>query len=440
MSYTLDKLKFITRVPNGFQIYCFAHSKSIWKITRWIACFYRKLIIFHVRVVSVIGSLGKTTTTRALQAVLLTRKPKQSFGNARNAIAENLIRVSPRDKRAVLEVAIGGVGQMGVNSWVVRPNVVVVTSVKSEHNRSFKTLDVTRREKGIMVKDLGPDGLAVLNGDDANVMWMAQGAKARVITYGFQDGNDVRAADFELDWPHGSRFKIIVGQETREIRVKLLGDINAYPILAAVAVGLEEGFTLDDMIPKLERLPPREGRLEIVPLAHNVTLIDDSFKGTEESCYAAMDIMEKIPGSRRIYLMGNVQEPSGKQGPVYKAFGQRAAQCVDKVFFCGGTFQRVRSGLILGGMDRESIVECGSRWEKAFEAVRAEIRDGDVVLVKGRADQELRRASLALRGKDVQCSVKSCKIPVDKCDDCPFLYSESSAFDNQYVQEFIRIN
>jgi len=229
------------------------------------------------------------------------------------------------------------------------------------------------------------------------------------------------------------------GQETREIRTKLLGSINAYPVLAAVAVGLEEGFTLDEMIPKLEQLPPREGRLEIVPLAHNVMLIDDSFKGTEESCYAALDVMEKIPGARKLYLMGTVQEPSGKQGTVYKAFGRRAAQCVDKVFFCGGTFQRIRAGLLLGGMDRENIVECGSRWNKAFEAVRAEIQEGDVVLVKGRADQELRRASLALRGKDVRCLVKSCKVPVDKCEDCPFLLSESSALDNEYVRGFIKI-
>jgi len=439
MSYTLDKLKFITCTPGGLTIFYYSISKWLWQYTQWIAHFYRKLIIPHVRIVSVIGSLGKTTTTRALQSTLLAKKPKQNPGNARNSIAENILRISPASKVSIIETAVGGPGQMAANSRAIRPNIVVVTSVKSEHNRSFKTIERTRQEKGIIVKELTSSDVAVLNGDDPNVMWMAKDTRAKIISYGFESSNDIRATQFELNWPQGSRFKLIAGKESRDVEIKLLGRINVYPILASVAVGIEEGVSLDRLIAKLEQLPPTEGRMEIISLDNGVMLIDDSFKGTLESYYACMDVMEAIKAKRKLFLMGNIQEPPGKQGPIYKEFGMRAAQCIDKLFFIGSVFPRIKSGLVHGGMDRKNIVHCGSRWEKASELLKCELRAGDVLLIKGRADQKFRRIVLKMLGKDVKCSVQSCDMVVDMCDRCPFFSQESTALENDYLKQFVKV-
>ena len=73
----------------------------------------------------------------------------------------------------MLEVALSGPGQMAFNATLLRPNLVVVTSIGSEHNRSFGTLDVTQAEKRRMVEALGRDGTAVLNRDDPRVWAMA---------------------------------------------------------------------------------------------------------------------------------------------------------------------------------------------------------------------------------------------------------------------------
>jgi UDP-N-acetylmuramoyl-tripeptide--D-alanyl-D-alanine ligase len=101
---------------------------------------------------------------------------------------------------------------------MIRPNVVVVTCIGSEHNRSFKTLEATRKEKSEMVAILPPTGLAVLNGDDPNVMWMRSRTSARIITYGFGKSNDVRAEDVSHDWPRGMRFTLQTADMTRVVR------------------------------------------------------------------------------------------------------------------------------------------------------------------------------------------------------------------------------
>ena len=60
---------------------------------------------------------------------------------------------------------------------LLRPDVVVVTSIANEHNRSIGSLEDIRKEKSEMLLGLKPEGLAVLNGDDENVLWMKSRTK-----------------------------------------------------------------------------------------------------------------------------------------------------------------------------------------------------------------------------------------------------------------------
>jgi UDP-N-acetylmuramoyl-tripeptide--D-alanyl-D-alanine ligase len=62
-------------------------------------------------------------------------------------------------------------------------------------------LEDTRREKVKMIQGLTSEGMAILNGDDPNVKWMASQTKARVKTIGMDPTNDVWASEVELNWP-----------------------------------------------------------------------------------------------------------------------------------------------------------------------------------------------------------------------------------------------
>jgi UDP-N-acetylmuramoyl-tripeptide--D-alanyl-D-alanine ligase len=138
--------------------------------------------------------------------------------------------------------------------------------------------------------------------------------RARVITFGFAGSNDVRASDIALDWPRGMRLTLHAKGEMRVLRTSLAGKHMAYPILAAVAVALAEGFTLDEIIPRLEALTPTAGRMEAVPLANGAILLRDDFKSALETFDAALDTLSEIPARRRIVVFGEVSEPPGSQG------------------------------------------------------------------------------------------------------------------------------
>jgi UDP-N-acetylmuramoyl-tripeptide--D-alanyl-D-alanine ligase len=208
----------------------------------------------------VTGSSGKTTTTRAIVAALGGRPRSAPFRNAKGFIALAVLLIRPGRRHAVIEVGLTGPNQMTSYARVIRPDIAVVTSIGSEHNRSFGNLEATRDEKALLVRALPASGIAVLNGDDLHVRWMRQHTRARVTTFGFDDTNDVRASPPTLDWPNGMRFRLSTPNETRDVRVRLVGRPMVYPILAAVAVALEEGLPLDDILAALEKLEPTKGR------------------------------------------------------------------------------------------------------------------------------------------------------------------------------------
>ncbi len=292
-----------------------------WPLLSRLARLHRRTLARKTRVIAVTGSFGKSTTTRAIVAALGLPRHDAMLFNSWSWIAFALLRIRPGQRHAVIEVGISKPGQMKFYARTVNPDVAVITSVGSEHHRSLGTLEVTRAEKSWMVQALPASGAAVLNGDDANVMWMRSKTRARVVTFGFGAACDVRADTVRLDWPRGTRFHLTAFGQERDVAVRLLGRHMIYPILAAVAVAQLEGFTLDRALARLSELEPTRGRMQPVLLPNGVTVLRDDFKSALETVHTALDVLGEIPASRRVVLLGSVNEPPGAQRPIYQAIG-----------------------------------------------------------------------------------------------------------------------
>lgn len=434
----IDYFKLYLNYPGKQGAFFRSQYDALWPLLRSCAGTYRKIFLKRTRFIVVIGSLGKTTTKRALDRVLIDKRRYQSFSNYGSCLAENIMRGRHTDPYEVLEVGIDHPGEMRPMAKIIRPDIVVVTSIKSDHNRSFPSLKDTREEKEHMVKELSSDGIAVLNGDDPNVMWMASRTNAKIKTFGINKDNDVYASEVRLNWPKGMLFKLHAGNEVREVSSLLIGNHMVYPLLAAVTVGLAEGMVLDEIIGRLQCLTPTSARLEPILLPSGAWIIDDSFKGNYESYEEAINTLQQIRAKRKIVLMGNIQEPPGRQGPIYKSLGKKIGQCADKLIFAGDVFPRIKSGAIAGGMTSDQIIDAHHRIEEEVTRLKNDLREGDIVLIKARDTQKFRRYTLSLKGESVRCSVRYCNIKFDQCDVCPLLNINSEIFDNAYIHRLTR--
>jgi UDP-N-acetylmuramyl pentapeptide synthase len=393
-----------------------------WAVLRPVADLYRRFFLRGTRFVAVVGSYGKTTAARAAMAALGLPYERHIGWNSRGHVPHLVLRTTPRTPHCVIEAGISSRGWMARYARFIRPQIVVVTSIGSEHARSLGTLEGTRAEKAIMVRALPPSGLAVLNGDDPHVRWMRTQTQARVLTYGFGEDNDLRASDVQLDPSTGMRFRVHAGGGTYDASVELVGRHMVYPILSAVAVASEEGISVADALHALGTLRPAYERLQPLRSTGGTLLLLDSDKGAVETIEAGIDVLREFPLSRKAAVLGEVEEPPGPQGPIYRQLGRELASVVDLIVFVGSSraYASIVGGWKEGGAPKARVVHAGRSAAQAAAIVRERLGEYDVIWIKGRSTQHLGRVGLALAGRDVTCDLVFCP-HTPTCEICPML-------------------
>ena len=423
MRYRLSDLPALLSTPLGRMQFKVGLYHAAWPLLSRAASVYRRTLLTNTRIIAVVGSYGKSTTARAIAKVLTRDSERVNKRNSFSFLARALLNLSSAEKYGVLEVGINKPGQMSVYSSMIRPDIVVVTSIGSEHGRSLKTLEETRQEKAAMVRNLSPGGVAVLNGDDPNVLWMKGETDARVLTYGLGNANDIRASALKLDWPRGMSFILHAEGVSHQVRTRLFGAHYVFPVLAAVAVALSQGGGIKDAIGSIEGLTPTTGRMQPVLLESGAYLLRDDFKSSYETVEVALEAFAKVPAKRRFLVIGDISEPPGKQGPLYKEIGMRLASIADRVIVIGArkSFERYCVGMAPGKRRKEVFVSAGKSIGKAVDILRDDLGPGDVVLIKGRDTQRLERVALLLSGLPVGCDITFCDAVGTRCEGCPML-------------------
>jgi UDP-N-acetylmuramoyl-tripeptide--D-alanyl-D-alanine ligase len=268
---------------------------------------------------------------------------------------------------------------------------------------------------------------------------MASQTRARVVTFGMNDGNDIRATRVDFNDDGSAHFEIQAAGATFHFRSPLAGQHMVYPVLATVAVAQVEKMDIGGVFPKLAQIRPAVSRMEWHALPNGIRILDDSFKSSQETVDAAVETFSKMPG-RKIVVMGKIDEPVGKARDRYRELGASLGQFADYILCIGGNeLTSLRGAAVNAGMDSSAIKVLGSRIEGAQEWLHSILRPGDLILIKGSINQRLRRILLKLKGKPATCRVKFCKVKVRTCDDCPLLNAPESFYRNSFISRYIEL-
>lgn len=392
-----------------------------WPLLRKTAMWYRRFLLRRTCVIVVTGTYGKTTTQRAITTALGMEPGAVEKASFQSGVAKNLLLTPPWRRFATFEVGIFAPGQMIQYAQMMQPDIVVVNSIGTEHHRAFKTLENTRDEKAKLLTGITPHGVAILNGDDPNVLWMKGMTTRRVITYGFNEGNEVRASDWQMIWSEGSRFQVHLNGISYRVHTRLHGRHMAYPVLAALAVVYATNLDIHAALKAMERLTPARSRMQVVELPNGARIIQDDYKSSLETIETALDFLRSVPAPRRLVALGNITDLPNPQRQVYRMIGQRFAQFADFAFLLGSMDQSYASGAAAAGMPRERIFKFHNGLRQAIEALRNTLQPGDVLVVKGRLDDHLERITLALSGRKIKCWRTTCRSRAYRCSNCPML-------------------
>nr|WP_237182363.1 UDP-N-acetylmuramoyl-tripeptide--D-alanyl-D-alanine ligase [Roseomonas marmotae] len=338
------------------------------------------------RIAAITGSVGKTTTKDMLRHGLA------AFGATHAAVASynnhwglplTLARMPRESAYGVLEIGMNHRGEIAPLARLARPHVVVITQIGAAHIGHLGSLEEIAAEKADILDGLSAGGVAVLPRDSdffPMLAGRARAAGASVTGFGEDASAEARlisadcgplssTADIML---HGQRLTLSIGAPGRHLVV------NA---LAALAAGAALGADPARFAEALGSFRPGAGRGARVALplpGGEALLLDESYNGQPPAMRAALAVLGTQEAARRIAVLGDMRE-LGDFGPaLHEGLLPDVVANADLVFCCGplmrGLYDHLPNAL-RGGHAPTS--------EELAPLVRAAVRPGDVVLVKG---------------------------------------------------------
>lgn len=370
---------------------------------RWASTDGRKIL-------AVGGSAGKTTTTRAIAALLDVLRPgevQSTPGNLNNDVGlpMTLLLLDEPHHLGVVEIGTSHRGEIARLAAVARPDVAVLTLVAPEHTEGIGTLEDVAEEEGDLLAALGEDGIAIGNGDDPRVaVQVGRSPAARKVLYGFGEGCSLRALAREPRGLVGSLLRVAadVGAPV-DYEVPLPGEAGALAALAALAaaravVGAEAGVPPEALREALLRVAAvRDGRFAAETLADGTVLLDDTYNSNTGSARSSLKTARELADHlhrRLVLVLGEMRE-----------LGPLAAREHDEVARLAVEAAPALLVAVNGEAERFAHAARGAGIESAFFATGEEaahhvvrlVRPGDVVLVKASRGVRLETVASALR-------------------------------------------
>lgn len=301
-------------------------------LERYVVKYFKKHP--EVKLIVVAGSVGKTSTKRAIASVLSQRfRVALEEGNHNTHLSAPLAILGvryPDDVKSIKawlsvfravrerikmptgtdviiqEIGADHPGDIAHFGKYLRPYIAVVTAVTSEHMEFFKEMDAVAKEE---LTAANFSELAVINRDDIEGQYAKFLTNPNLSTYGT---TGVAEYHFETQnfTPEKGYEGLVISPEFEPIAVtvKVVGEHSLRPVMGAVAVAIKMGMTAEEIVAGLKIIKPVPGRMNILKGQRDTTIIDDSYNSSPIAASAALQALYNLPAPQRIAVLGDMNE------------------------------------------------------------------------------------------------------------------------------------
>ncbi|MBU6500748.1 MAG: UDP-N-acetylmuramoyl-tripeptide--D-alanyl-D-alanine ligase [Patescibacteria group bacterium] len=410
------------------------------KFIKYVLRRLARLIIWRYRpgIVGITGSVGKTSTKLAIEAVLKKeRKVRASSFSLNDAIGLPLtilgewdeVKLFSREYKSgenrskkifflvkvvvtsvlrlifrsqypeilILEYGADHPGDLKYLLDIARPNLSVITAIGDipVHVEFFSGPEEVAREKSRLIEYLPSAGFAILNFDDESVMNLKERTRAHLMTFGFARGAEIRITAFENrkgeGKPLGISFKLEYGGGFVPVRLDgVFGKSQAYSAAAAACVGLVFGMNLVKISEALKYYVPADSRMQLMPGIKYTYVIDDSYNASPLSMHAALDTLRGLPGNRKIAVLGDMLEIGKYTIEAHERVGRLVAKIADILITVGPRAKFIAEAARDNGLRKRYIYSFDTA-DEAKSAVQDLIKKGDLILIKASHAMELHK-------------------------------------------------
>jgi UDP-N-acetylmuramoyl-L-alanyl-D-glutamate--2,6-diaminopimelate ligase len=359
-----------------------------------------------LKLIGITGTSGKTTTSFLVDSILRSaglttglfgtvvyRTPRAEV-HATNTTPESYeMQRFFSDLRdaggtaAVMEVSSHALSMDRL--WGCHFDVAVFTNLTSDHLDYHNDLDNYFAAKRRLFEGTGSGkpSVGVINTDDPRGKQLV-GLAGRTLTFGMTNGAQVTTRNFEPSFS-GLQFTVQTPEGKIEVRTRLVGRINVYNILCAIATGLAFGIPLSTVEKGIAQLRAVPGRFERIDCGQPFLVIVD-YAHTDDSLRKLLVTARELhPEGRIITLFGNGGDRDRTKRP---AMGETAGRASDLVVLTVDNPRtedplRTINDAVVGVQRTRTPYKVEPDRERAIGIAFDAARPGDIVLLVGKGHE-----------------------------------------------------
>ncbi len=380
-----------------------------------LAATIKRRMLSNSTFITITGSVGKTTTTQLLGAIL-SRRHAVRVGGHRNTppdVLKAVCSTSRSDEFAVIEVSGGDPGDIEKSRDIVQARAGVITAVGLDHYSNFRSREAVAAEKGKLIENLPHDGYAILNGDDPYVRGLSERTRAQVIYFGKSEDCDVRAENISCGWPDRLAFTLCYQGEAWPVQSRLVDEMWILTILASVAAALAVGATIHDCVEAVEEFEPVFGRMSPHTSANGVNFLLDTKKASNWTMPFLIDYIAKSKAPKKTVVIGNISDTPGSSNSQVRKWTKKCLQVADRVIGVGAqsaAIEKLMTSEFDGRLFRFETVK------EADEFLRQTSTPGELIFAKSSSRLHLERIWLS-RKDELKCWLEPCPVR-SACFEC----------------------
>jgi UDP-N-acetylmuramate--alanine ligase len=338
--------------------------------------------------IAVAGTHGKTTTTSLVASVLAEAGLDPTF-----VIGGRLKSADSNARLGAGRYLVAEADESDASFMHLQPMISIVTNIDNDHLTTHDG-DFTRLKQSFVdfLHNLPFYGLAVLCVDDEHVRSIVEAVARPFVTYGFDEGADIRAVNVQA-LGFQTRYQALrAGKAPLDVTVNLPGRHNVLNSLAAVAVASELEVADEAIQTALAHFQGIDRRLqqlgEIQWTGGRAVLIDDYGHHPTEVAATLEAVRQGWP-KRRLVLAFQPHRYT-RTRDLLDDFGRVLGECdvllVTEVYaageapIAGADGRAICRAVRTRGLVEPVFVE---HVDDLADSLRAVLHDGDVLLVMG---------------------------------------------------------
>ncbi|MBO4950927.1 MAG: UDP-N-acetylmuramoyl-tripeptide--D-alanyl-D-alanine ligase [Clostridia bacterium] len=320
----------------------------------------------NLTIIGITGSYGKTSCkyflTKLLSAKYNVLMTPASYNTPMGVVKTVREHLKNSHEIFICEMGAKNIGDIKELCDIVHPHIGLISSIGPQHLESFKTIENVVNTKFELYDTISDGGKVYLNYDNELIRSAKSGKD--IVSFGCEYENaSCLASNITLS-EKGTDFDVTYNGVTTHFSTKLLGTHNVQNLAGCIAIAVDMGVELSDLILAVKRLESVPHRLQMID-GGNFTIIDDAFNANPSGTKAALEVLGSFDGTKIIVTPGMI-ELGEKQAELNREFGINCTKVCDYIFLVGGRIaDDVYEGANSTCFDKEKLL----RFDKVEEAV-----------------------------------------------------------------------